>query len=337
MVKIDIYGGLLGAGKTTLINKMLETAYKNAKVAIIENEIGKINLDAGEFADTSIKIKELTSGCVCCTLRGNFTLAITLLIQQENPDYIIIEPTGLADLSGVIRACLDVLGVFLNRCVMVINSKKINRLMNVVGDFFMEQLKEANTFYLNFTEQMSETDLIHVKEKLLSVNPSAKLIDTPIAEITKDTFEEPPVYFCETPEQARNLMYSEETVSHAIRRKMGNIIIQEASDEKSAHMTTKKTKKIYSWSYKFHKKLSENDRSMLKQILNNTDYCHIWRAKGYLKMENGQICKFDAVFGDFFEEFRTELSEDKIGVMVLIGDKINSKWLDEQFKKLDDL
>lgn len=335
--KIDIYGGLLGSGKTTLINKMLETAYKDYKVAIIENEIGKVNLDTAEFPDTSIKVKELTSGCVCCTLKGNFTHAIALLIHQEKPDYIVIEPTGLADLSGVIKACIDVPNVFLNRCIMVINSKKINRLLNVIGDFFTDQLKTADTFYLNFTENMCEDELMRVKENLLSVNSSAKLIDTPIAEIAKDTFEESPVSFYEAQGQTYDLIYSNDKVSDTIRRKAGNLVVQDIKDANPARIIAKNAKRIYTWSYSFHKKMSENDISMLKEILNSTEPCHIWRAKGYLKMENGMICKIDAVFGDIFEETRTEVKEDKIGLFVLIGDKLDRKWLDEQFKSLDAL
>ena len=124
MVKLDVYGGLLGAGKTTLIKQMLKTVYKDYKVAVIENEFGSVNLDAEELKKASVVVREISSGCICCTLKGNFTDAVQLLIRQENPDYVIVEPSGMANLIDVAMACSVSEDVILNRTVLVVNAKK---------------------------------------------------------------------------------------------------------------------------------------------------------------------------------------------------------------------
>ena len=188
---IDLYAGLLGAGKTTLIRQLLVTEYAGKKVAIIENEIGRVNLDAELLrpAQAQITVREMTGGCVCCTIRGAFTEAIDLLTEEVGPDYIIIEPTGAADLEGLVQACEKCRSALLRRMVMIVNAKKIVRLLTVVGDFYREQIEKATCIYLNFTEGMGEDDLEKARAEIRKLNPTARLVDTPIAKIDADTFD----------------------------------------------------------------------------------------------------------------------------------------------------
>lgn len=190
MKKLDIYGGLLGAGKTTLIKKMLAAAYSGSRAAIIENEIGKVNLDAQEFAD--IQIRPLTAGCVCCTLKGNMVAAVRELLQTENPDYIIIEATGAADLQAIREICAHIAEIRLNRCIMLVNAKKVRALLKVVGEFYHMQLRQADTIYLNFTETLSEEEIRGTEAFLLAINPKARIVSVPLDEITGDTFPDRP-------------------------------------------------------------------------------------------------------------------------------------------------
>ena len=139
MVKLDIYGGLLGAGKTTLIRQMLASAYAGHKTAVIENEIGKVNLDAELLKDSSICVREITSGCICCTVKGNFTEAIRRLAEQEHPEYIIVEPSGVASLTDVVSACTDSGMAVLNRIIMVADARKQRKLLKVIGKFYLKQ------------------------------------------------------------------------------------------------------------------------------------------------------------------------------------------------------
>ena len=186
--QIDLYAGLLGCGKTTLIKKLLETEYKGKKVAIIENEIGAVNLDTGELSAADISVKEITNGCVCCTIQGEFTRAIDMLVESEHPDYIIIEPTGAADIQGLLSACKKVHTAALRRCIMMVNAKKLVRLLKVVGPFYHDQIVNSSCVYLNFTENMTEEQILEAKEALLSINPKVTLADTPLADISADTF-----------------------------------------------------------------------------------------------------------------------------------------------------
>lgn len=335
MVGLDIYGGLLGAGKTTLIKKMLNVAYAGFKVAIIENEIGKINLDSAEFRNTQIKVKELTAGCVCCTLQGNLTYAVAELIRQEKPDFIIIEPTGLADFSGVIKACLDTRQVFLNRCVMIVNSRKNQTLMKVVGPFYIEQLKIADTIYMNFTEKMSADDIEKTKERLHSVNPNARIVTIPIHEMTEDPFQsETKVSDHANPGQKSDLLPSEPFSAKSNRKQKVKITVEEAGSSNPVRMLPGSQMKLYTWSYSFQKEMSENDIEKLKEILSDSEHCDIWRAKGYLRMSEHSVYKIDAAFGEMFEEIRMDGNDQKIGTLVLIGKKIDSHWLTEQFKMM---
>ncbi len=141
MAKLDIYGGLLGAGKTTLIRAMLQCAYRGKRVAVIENEIGRVNLDAGAFS--GVTVRPLTAGCVCCTLKGDLVTAVRELLQGVAPGYIVMEASGAADLEAIRRICAEIDAVSLNRCVMVVNARKLRKLMTVVGEFYRIQLRDA--------------------------------------------------------------------------------------------------------------------------------------------------------------------------------------------------
>ena len=190
MTKLDVYGGLLGAGKTTLIRRMLSAAYKGYKTAIVENEAGKVNLDAEVLKTASVSVREISSGCICCTVKGSFSEAVRLLAEQEKPDYIVVEPSGAADLAGVVNACRESGAVELNRVIMVVNARRILKLLKVVGDFYLEQLRGAQTIYLNFVEGMTAEQIDGVKETLAGINPDAEMIAVPLEEITGETFPE---------------------------------------------------------------------------------------------------------------------------------------------------
>lgn len=183
MVKIDIYGGLLGSGKTTLIRQMLGTAYQGYKVAIVENEFGKVSLDDAYLSQASIEVKNITSGCVCCTLKGIFSEAVRLLLEQERPDYIIIEPSGMADFQTVGSACTEIEGAEVNRAVLVVNGRKIVKLLKVAGEFLYEQIRTAHTVFLNFCETMEAEQVEEAMASLRAVNPKLHIIRIPIGEV----------------------------------------------------------------------------------------------------------------------------------------------------------
>ena len=151
MTKIDIISGFLGAGKTTLIKKLIEEALKGQKVVLIENEFGEIGIDGGFLKESGIQINEMNSGCICCSLVGDFNTALKDVLEQYTPDRIIIEPSGVGKLSDVMKAVIDVsadMDVALNSAVTIVDAAKCKMYMKNFGEFFNNQIENAGTVVL---------------------------------------------------------------------------------------------------------------------------------------------------------------------------------------------
>lgn len=183
MVKVDIISGFLGAGKTTLIKKLFSSSFKNEKVALIENEFGEIGIDGAFLKDTGINIKEINSGCICCSLSGNFKEALLELINTYELDRIIIEPSGVGKLSEVISAVKEVEGVKVNVLCTVVDGNKVKLYHKNFGEFYIDQIANANSIVLSKIEGFSEEKLISVCEYIKSFNPIATIITTPLKEL----------------------------------------------------------------------------------------------------------------------------------------------------------
>ena len=183
MVKVDIISGFLGAGKTTLIKKLFSSSFKKEKVALIENEFGEIGIDGAFLKDTGINIKEINSGCICCSLSGNFKEALLELIKTYELDRIIIEPSGVGKLSEVISAVKAVEGVKVNVICTVVDGNKLKLYHKNFGEFYNDQIANANSIVLSKIEGFSEEKLIGVCEYIKTFNPIATIITTPIKEL----------------------------------------------------------------------------------------------------------------------------------------------------------
>ncbi len=183
MVKVDIISGFLGAGKTTLIKKLFSSAFENQKVALIENEFGEIGIDGAFLKDTGVNIKEINSGCICCSLSGNFKDALKELINTYSLDRIIIEPSGVGKLSEVISAVEGVDGVKVNVLCTVVDGNKIKMYHKNFGEFYIDQIINANSIVLSKTENFSREKLIEVSEYIKRYNPTATIITTPVKEL----------------------------------------------------------------------------------------------------------------------------------------------------------
>ncbi|MGM9631535.1 MAG: GTP-binding protein [Eubacteriales bacterium] len=179
-MKIDIYSGFLGAGKTTLIKKMIEEGYKGEKLMLIENEFGQIGIDGGFLKESGINITEMNSGCICCSLVGDFSTALKEAINTYHPDRIIIEPSGVGKLSDVVKATQSVLNdeVVLNGLTTVADVNKCKMYMKNFGEFFNNQIAEAKCIVLSHTQTASEQKISECVELLRSVNPTANIITT---------------------------------------------------------------------------------------------------------------------------------------------------------------
>ena len=181
MTKIDIFSGFLGAGKTTLIKKLIKEAYAGEKAVLIENEFGEIGIDGGFLADAGIEITEMNSGCICCSLVGDFSKALVKVLEEYNPDRIIIEPSGVGKLSDVIRAAksAEEHGAVLNCFTTVADVKKCKMYMKNFGEFYNDQIAHASAIVLSHTQSASEEKTAECVKLLRQHNENAVIVTTP--------------------------------------------------------------------------------------------------------------------------------------------------------------
>lgn len=178
MIKTDIFSGFLGAGKTTLIKKLADEAYKDEKLVIVENEFGEIGIDKGFLEDSGIEITEMNSGCICCTLVGDFTNALKKVAQELKPDRIIIEPSGVGKLSDVKEAAQQVEEIDIAAGVTVVDAKKCKMYMKNFGEFFNNQIENADIIVLSHTKGMAEDRLAEAVHMIREHNAEAPIITT---------------------------------------------------------------------------------------------------------------------------------------------------------------
>ena len=186
MTKIEIISGFLGAGKTTLIKKMLKEVFAGQKIVLIENEFGEIGIDGGFLKDAGVQITEMNSGCICCSLVGDFGTALKQVIETYAPDRILIEPSGVGKLSDVTKAVMGVAAheqVELNSSVTVVDGQKCKMYMKNFGEFFNNQVENAGTIVISRTQKMSEDKLDACVAMLREKNPKAAIITTPWDEL----------------------------------------------------------------------------------------------------------------------------------------------------------
>lgn len=182
MSKIDVVSGFLGAGKTTLIKKLLKESLKDEQVVLIENEFGEIGIDGGFLKDAGIEIKEMNSGCICCSLVGDFGTSLKEVIDTYQPDRVLIEPSGVGKLSDVLKAVEGVMeetGVTLNSAVAVVDAKKCKTYLKNFGEFFANQIEYAGTIILSRTDKMTEEKLEACVAMIREHNEKAAIITTP--------------------------------------------------------------------------------------------------------------------------------------------------------------
>ena len=192
MTKIDIVSGFLGAGKTTLINRLVKEGYPNEKIVLIENEFGEIGVDGGFLKDAGIQIAEINSGCICCSLVGDFSEALKKVVDEYHPDRILIEPSGVGKLSDVTRAIksADIHDAVINSAVVVVDVNKCKMYMKNFGEFFNDQIENAGCIIFSHTDKTTDAKLNEALELVRHKNPSGMIVTTPAAKLDINTLLE---------------------------------------------------------------------------------------------------------------------------------------------------
>ena len=216
MTKVDIFSGFLGAGKTTLIKKLIEEAYKDEQIVLIENEFGEIGIDGGFLKDAGVQINEMNSGCICCSLFGDFGRALEQVIDQYHPDRILIEPSGVGKLSDVIQAVQNLNNdeISLNAFTTVVDAKKMKMYMKNFGEFFNNQIEYASSIVLSHTDGISEAKLNTCMTLLREHNKEASVITTPWDELSGAQILETMEQKNTLQEQLEHLMHEHEHEHH---------------------------------------------------------------------------------------------------------------------------
>jgi len=327
MTKIDIISGFLGAGKTTLIKKFLEEALVGEKVVLIENEYGEIGIDGAILKDYGIEIKEMNSGCICCTIAGDFSLALKEILTLYSPDRIIIEPSGVGKLSDVLNGCRKFLidgSVELNMCIAVVDGIKYKMYLKNFAEFYKNQLTFAKTIILSRTQLMKTEAVDYILQDIKKFNPNANVVTTEwdkidgkrIIELAENTDDESNLDFINNMDLKFMKKHSPILKAGVEPSKCSHKAHHHADEV--FHVWGKETAKIFNL-----KKISE--------VLNKLDQIegNIVRAKGIVRVEDNQWIQFDYVPE---EVVIRETTPDYTGRICVIGEKFNDLLLSELFE-----
>ena len=331
MTKVEIISGFLGAGKTTLIKKLIQEVFQGQKLVLIENEFGEIGVDGGFLKDAGVEITEMNSGCICCSLVGDFGKALAEVIATYAPERIIIEPSGVGKLSDVIKAVQKVQEeneLEISGCVTVVDAQKCKMYAKNFGEFFNNQIENAQTLILSRSQNLTEDKLTACVELLKGINADAKILTTPWTEL-------PGAVIMEAIERKNSLldkMIEEETCPVC-----GHVHHHDHDEEccchghhDHEHHHHHADEVFETWGKETPKHYTE---AMLKEILEKLDdndkYGIVLRAKGIVMSENNAWVQFDYVPGEF--EIR-EGAADYTGRFCVIGSKLQQAALEELFQ-----
>ena len=317
MTKIDIISGFLGAGKTTFIKKMIEEVFKGEKIVLIENEFGEVGIDGGFLKDSGIEIREMNSGCICCSLVGDFGKNLHEVIEKFHPDRILIEPSGVGKLSDVMKSVIDVEkdeDVKLNGLITVVNALKASKQMKAFGEFFNNQIEYATTVVLSRSQKATPEQLELCVKQIQALNPKAAVITTPWDEIKG--------------EQILKVVEGQDSLE--VKLLAEQHAKEEALEHEHEHHHHHHADEVFtSWGKETpHKFTKEQIEEVLKTLCETDDYGEILRAKGMVADVNGSWIYFDMVPGEY--EIR-EGEPDYTGRLCVIGTHIDEHRLEELF------
>ena len=329
MTKINIFSGFLGAGKTTLIQKLIEDGFKD-KIALIENEFGEIAIDGGFMKEAGVEIKELNSGCICCSLVGDFEQSLKQVMDTYHPERIIIEPSGVGKLSDVKKAVATVLSddVVMDGCIAVVHAKKCKMYARNYGEFFIDQIAHADCVVLSRSQDVTEKKLAETMEIIRKYNEKAPVVTTPWEEISGEqilgALANSPLLSVEDVEEHHDHEHHHEDECHD-----PNCSCHDHHHDHDHHHHH--ADDVFgSWGMETtHKFTVEELKEILAQLVNADEYGVVLRAKGIVKSVNdGEWLHFNYVPG---ESSVTTGAADYTGRFCVIGSKLQEHSLQELF------
>lgn len=336
MTKVDVFSGFLGAGKTTLLKKLIGGAYGDEKLVLLENEFGEVGIDQAFMKDTGIEISEINSGCICCSMAGDFVGQLKTLIEWETPDRILIEPSGVAKLSDIRRsveqvkqACRDD-EVILNSLVVVVDAKHYQMYVENFGEFYLDQIANARCIVLSRTEELAEAELEACAAQMRKYNRDAALITTPWGLLK--------------PEQMRAAVEHSDTLADGLRallQEQGHIRGEEpCGHEHHGHHCHEHGscgcghahsagEVFVSWGTETPRGFTREELMEIGESLNNTaSLGQVLRAKGNVAAREGGWYAFDYTPGEF--EMRSG-GPEVTGRISVIGTELRREALETLF------
>ena len=341
MTKIDIFSGFLGAGKTTLIRKLISEGYKNEKLVLIENEFGEIAVDGGFLKDAGVEITEMNSGCICCTLVGDFTEALKKVMGEYKPDRILIEPSGVGKLSDVAKAVAGVEGAEIGAKVTVVDAGKCRMYIRNFGEFFNDQVQHADVIVLSRTDTASDGKVVTASALLSQLNPNATVITTPWSELSGEQI----VQVMERIDSLSSTMqemehFHEHHHHHEHGEHCGCGHDHHEHDHEHHHEHGEHCgcghdhdhhadEVFTSWGVETPKKFTEEQlREILAKLEDTNRLGTILRAKGFVDASDGEWIYFDYVPGEV--DIRRG-GAAVTGRLCVIGSRINEQAIKELF------
>ncbi len=331
MTEITIISGFLGAGKTTLIKKLLEETFQGEKIVLIENEFGEIGIDGGFLKDAGIQVNEMNSGCICCSLVGDFGTALREVLDTYAPDRILIEPSGVGKLSDVVKAVENVAGsmdVRIDSAIVVVDGKKCKMYMKNFGEFFNNQVEHAGTIVLSRTQSMTEEKLQETAALLREHNPKATMITTPWDDLDGkqilDAMHHAELDMTDTHEHHD---HGEGCSCGCHDHEHHHDHAHHHHDHEGHHHADEV---FTSWGVETPRRYSAEElQQMLEKLESSSEYGVILRAKGILQNTDGSWMQFDLVPEEY--EVRGG-SPEYTGRLCVIGSKLNEDGLKALFE-----
>lgn len=330
MLKIDIISGFLGAGKTTLIKKLLSSALKGQKIVLIENEFGDIGIDGGFLKESGIQINEMNSGCICCSLVGDFKKALNQVYEQYAPDRIIIEPSGVGKLSDVLQAVLSAQlpDIEISSLTAVVDAKKCKMYIKNFGEFYKNQIEQAKCVVLSHTSNIDDAKLQYCLDTVKSLNKDAVIVTTPWDEIDGEKIF---AAMTNVSSLANDLQHLHEEEVCPV---CGGHHHHHGEDEECGcghhhHHGHDADEVFSSWGVETAGKYGAEQIKELLSSLDSGEYGVILRAKGIVPSADGKWIHFDYVPEEVDVRFG---SSEVIGRICVIGSKIDEGKLAKLFE-----